>query len=79
MDPVSPAPFKFKFFLHQIVYIEPEVSEKLLKYKAELESYGALVKLVHTGQMKCVLKAQIIRVLAFLLPEVNTLLFRARS
>ena len=53
----------------QIVY--KEMSEKLLKYKEELESYGALVKLVETGDMACVLKAQIIRVLAFLLPEVR--------
>ncbi len=42
-----------------------------MKYKEELESYGALVKLVETGDMDCVLKSQIIRVLAFLLPEVR--------
>jgi len=55
----------------QIVYNEKEISEKLTKYKKDLEEYGAVVKLVPTGDMKCVLKAQIIRVLAFLLPEVN--------
>lgn len=54
----------------QIVYNEP-VTPKLEKYKAELESYGVLVKLVPSGDMKCVLKSQIIRVLAFLLPEVK--------
>jgi len=57
----------------QIVYSEPEVSEKLKNYKEELENYGALVKLVETKDVKCVLKSQIIRVLAFLLPEVQHL------
>jgi hypothetical protein len=33
----------------------------LLKYKAELEGYGAVVKMVPAGDMSCVLKAQIIR------------------
>lgn len=55
----------------QIVYSEAEASEKLQRYKEELESYGALVKLVETKDVKCVLKSQIIRVLAFLLPEVR--------
>ena len=56
----------------QIVYSEDEVSEELLEYKKELEGYGAKVFLVKTGtEMKCVLKSQIIRVLAFLLPFVQ--------
>ena len=58
------------FFEFQIVHNQTEPSEKLLKYKAELEGYGALVKMVPAGDMNCVLKSQIIRVLAFLLPEV---------
>lgn len=58
--------------LLQIVYSEPQVSEDLLHYKKEMESYGALVKLVPTGnELKCVLKSQLIRVLAFLLPEIK--------
>ena len=56
----------------QIVYSEEEVSEELLEYKKELEGYGAKVFLVKTGtEMKCVLKSQIIRVLAYLLPFVQ--------
>ena len=56
----------------QIVYSEPEVSEELATYKKELESYGALVYLVPTGsEIKCVLKSQMIRLLAYALPFIN--------
>ncbi len=58
----------------QIVYSEPEPTEELMAYKAEMEGYGVLVKLVPTGtEMKCVLKSQLIRILAYLLPEVTTM------
>jgi hypothetical protein len=39
----------------------------------DLEDLGALVKMVPAGDMGCVLKSQIVRVLAFLLPEVRYL------
>ena len=55
----------------QIVYSEAKPSEELIQYKETLEGYGALVKLVPSGGMKCVLKAQLIRILAFGLPEVR--------
>ena len=55
----------------QIVYSEDEVSQDLIDYKNELEGYGVLVKLVKALDMKCVLKAQIVRLLAYLLPEVS--------
>ena len=56
----------------QIVYSEDKVSDELNEYKKDLESYGAVVFLVRTGNdMKCVLKSQIIRVLAYLLPFIK--------
>ena len=56
----------------QIVYSEAEISEELKDYKKELESYGAIVFLVPTGpDMKCVLKCQLIRLLAFKLPFIR--------
>ena len=60
------------FSLLQIVYSETEPPDDLLAYKADLEDKGVLVKLIKTGpDMKCVLKAQLIRLLAFELEEVN--------
>jgi len=57
----------------QIVYSEDEVSEELIDYKKKLESYGAVVFLVKTGNdIKCVLKSQIIRILAYLFPFVKS-------
>lgn len=56
----------------QIVYSEPEISDELKEYKRELENYGAVVFLVPTGtEMKCVLKSQLIRLLAYRLPFVK--------
>ena len=56
----------------QIVYSEDKVPADLAAYKERLEGLGVLVKLVPTGEgMKCVLKAQLIRLLAFELPEVR--------
>jgi hypothetical protein len=56
----------------QIVYSEAEVTNELKDYKHKLEGYGVIVYLVPTGnEMKCVLKSQLIRVLAFLLPEIK--------
>lgn len=56
----------------QIVYSEPQISTELTEYKKELESYGAVVFLVPTGtEMKCVLKSQLIRLLAYKLPFVR--------
>ena len=56
----------------QIVYSEDKVPADLAEYKERLEGLGVLVKLVPTGEgMKCVLKAQLIRLLAFELPEVR--------
>ena len=56
----------------QIVYSEAEISEELKEYKKTLESYGATVFLVPTGdEMKCVLKSQMIRLLAYHLPFVK--------
>lgn len=60
----------------QIVYSEDKVPADLAEYKERLEGLGVLVKLVRTGEeMKCVLKAQLIRLLAFELPEVTKTLF----
>eukprot|EP00094_Tigriopus_californicus_P001027 TCALIF_00994-PA protein Name:"Protein of unknown function" AED:0.19 eAED:0.19 QI:0/1/0.66/1/1/1/3/108/391 len=55
----------------QIVYTEPSISDELRSYQSQLESYGVLVKLVPAQTMDCVLKAQLIRVLVFDLPEVS--------
>ena len=55
-----------------VVYSEEEPDAELLAYKQDLEEAGALVKLVPraTG-VKCVLEAQLIRMLAYLYPEVK--------
>ena len=45
----------------------------LLAYKSDLEEKGVLVKLEPAGDMKCVLKAQLIRLIAFELEEVRSL------
>ena len=59
-----------KVILH-VVYSEPEPPEDLIKYKKKLEGYGAIVKLVpKASELKCVLEAQLIRIVAYLLPEV---------
>ena len=56
----------------QIVYSEPEISKELLDYKKELEKYGTLVYLAPTGSdMKCVLKSQMIRLVAYSLPFIQ--------
>ena len=56
----------------QIVYSEPEISDELKEYKKMLEGYGATVFLVPTGNdIKCVLKSQMIRLLAYHLPFVQ--------
>jgi len=56
----------------QIVYSEPEISEELSNYKKELEKYGTLVYLAPTGSdMKCVLKSQMIRLVAYSLPFIQ--------
>eukprot|EP00095_Tigriopus_kingsejongensis_P006885 maker-scaffold125_size330479-snap-gene-0.11 protein:Tk06885 transcript:maker-scaffold125_size330479-snap-gene-0.11-mRNA-1 annotation:"hypothetical protein" len=55
----------------QIVYNETSISEALRAYRTQLEGYGALVKLIPTEGMDCVLKAQLIRILVFDLPEVS--------
>jgi len=55
-----------------VVYSEEEPDAELLAYKQDLEEAGALVKLVPraTG-VKCVLEAQLIRMLAYLYPEIS--------
>ncbi len=63
-------------YLLQIVHNDTLPSEKLLKYKLDLEDLGALVKMVPAGDMGCVLKSQIVRVLAFLLPEVRYIVLK---
>ena len=57
-----------------VVYSEEEPDAELLAYKQDLEEAGALVKLVPraTG-VKCVLEAQLIRMLAYLYPEVYSI------
>ena len=42
-----------------------------MSYKRRLESHGAAVILRRSGDMDCVLKAQLIRLLAFKLPAVS--------
>merc|ERR1712223_1507771 len=57
----------------QIVYSEDEVSDELKDYKLKLESFGVIVFLVKTGSdIKCALKSQIIRILAYLFPFVKS-------
>ena len=64
---ISPA---VKVVLH-IVYSEAKPSEDLLEYKKKLEDFGTIVELVPTASnLTCVLESQLIRVLAYLLPEV---------
>ena len=54
-----------------VVYSEPEPDEELVAYKRDLEGAGAMVRLVPRAQgVKCVLEAQLIRMLAYLYPEV---------
>ena len=55
----------------QIVYTEDEVSGKLERYKEKLEGYGAKVQLVRAEGMECVVKAQIVRMFAYEIPEVS--------
>ena len=56
----------------QVVYSEPEPPDDLIEYKNKLESFGAIVKLVpNAPEIKCVLEAQLIRIVAYLLPEVS--------
>ena len=60
-----------KVILH-VVYSEPEPPEDLLEYKKKLEGFGVIVKLVpKASEIKCVLEAQLIRIVAYLLPEVS--------
>ena len=55
-----------------VVYSEPEPPEDLLEYKKKVEGFGAIVKLVpRATELKCVLEAQLIRIVAYLLPEVS--------
>ena len=56
----------------QVVYSEDQVSSELSDYKKELEKHGVRVLLVKTGNdIKCVLKSQLIRILAYLLPFIK--------
>ena len=60
-----------KVILH-IVYSEPLPPDDLIEYKTKLEGFGAIVKLVpKASKIKCVLEAQLIRIVAYLLPEVS--------
>lgn len=55
-----------------VVYSEPEPDDELIAYKADLEAAGVLVKLVPRADgVKCVLEAQLIRMLAYLYPEIS--------
>ena len=55
----------------QVIYSEPYPTEELLAYKEKLENFGVIVKLVAKApELKCVLEAQLIRIVAYLLPEV---------
>ena len=59
-----------KVILH-VVYSEPKPTEALLEYKKKLEGFGTIVELVPTASnLSCVLESQLIRLLAYLLPEV---------
>ena len=56
----------------QIVYSETQVPQELQDYKRDCESHGIIVFLVPTGSdMKCVLKSQLIRLLAYSLPMIK--------
>ena len=56
----------------QIVYSEPDPSPDLLTYKKDLEDLGVRVFLVPTGLgIQCVLKSQLIRLLAYQLPFIQ--------
>jgi hypothetical protein len=56
----------------QVVYSEPNPPEDLIEYKKKLEGFGVVVKLVPKAtEIKCVLEAQLIRIVAYLLPEVS--------
>ena len=60
-----------KVILH-VVYSEPEPPEDLIEYKKKLEGYGVVVKIVpKASELKCVLESQLIRIVAYLLPEVS--------
>ena len=60
-----------KVILH-VVYSEPEPPEDLIEYKQKLEGYGVIVKIVPKApELKCVLESQLIRIVAYLLPEVR--------
>ena len=55
-----------------VVYSEPEPPEDLIEYKKKLEGYGVIVKIVpKASELKCVLESQLIRIVAYLLPEVS--------
>ena len=59
----------------QVVYSEPDPPDDLLKYKEKLENFGVMVKLVPKApELKCVLESQLIRIVAYLLPEVSNFL-----
>ena len=65
----SPSPPQKK-----VVYTEPSPPPSLLEYKSDLElvAPGALVRLVPAEDgMDCPLQAQLIRLVAFNLPEVS--------
>ena len=55
----------------QVVYSEDEVSQELREYQKLLQSFGVNVKLIPSEGVECVLKSQLIRLLAFQLPEVK--------
>ena len=51
--------------IFQIIYSEDEISPELESYREELTNLGVHVKLVNSGNFDCVLKAQLIRLMAF--------------
>ncbi len=55
----------------QIVYSEDEPPDDLIEYKEGLEADGVIVRLVPNGDLPCVLKSQLIRLLAFEMPFVG--------
>lgn len=64
---ISPS---IKVILH-VVYSEAIPTAALLEYKKKLEDFGTIVELVPTSsKLSCVLESQLIRLLAYLLPEV---------
>ena len=54
----------------QIVYSESNISQDLLEYQNKLEDLGVTVKLVPSLDTECVLKSQVVRMLAFKFDEV---------